>query len=74
MMMHVTTYLKGLFKAVRRFMHPSKQVDVHWLTCDGLCKHGGYKRVKVLGIHQCELYNMKCQTFMVGMLLQYALS
>jgi len=32
MMAHVTTYLKGLFSAVSRFMQFSKQLDVHWLT------------------------------------------
>lgn len=29
MMMQVTTYLYGLFKLVSRFMHPSRQADVH---------------------------------------------
>lgn len=39
MMMHVTTYLKGLFKAVNRLMQCSKQLEVHWLTCT--CQPGG---------------------------------
>lgn len=33
MMMHVTTYLNGLFRAVNRLIQCSKQLDVHWLTC-----------------------------------------
>lgn len=34
MIMHVTTYLKGLFRPPSFFMQFSKQVDVHWLTCE----------------------------------------
>lgn len=36
MMIHVTTYLNGLFSAASFLMQFSKQLDVHWLTCMGV--------------------------------------